>query len=119
MKIKDCNVCVFRKGKNNKIKGVKIPEGTGKCTRPDGHCDPDVVCGGIGQGAVFRRTPLTFRKLADNLRETANFTDDPARYREEHRAADELEITADEMEKVYQYAWIKTNCKVRQRFCIA
>ena len=48
--MKDCNKCEFKKGMMNPKKGVKIPGGYGKCIRPGGHCDPDIVAGGIGEG---------------------------------------------------------------------
>lgn len=35
-----CSKCRFRKGMGNKAHGVKIPGGFGKCTRPEGHCNP-------------------------------------------------------------------------------
>ena len=47
--MKDCNTCEYLKGMMNPKKGVKIPGGFGKCTRPGGHCDPDLVRGKIGQ----------------------------------------------------------------------
>jgi hypothetical protein len=91
---------------SSSTKGVRIPDGTGKCAHPDGrHCDPDIVCGVIGQGAVYRRTPELLRKEADMLRETANYTDDPARFRSENQAADELEKKAALMEKTDTYIW--------------
>lgn len=34
----DCNGCGFHKGMMNKVKGVKIPGNSGKCTRPEGIC---------------------------------------------------------------------------------
>ena len=97
--IRDCSKCVFRKKMASSTKGVKIPDGTGKCTHPDGHCDPDIVCGGIGENNVYRRTPEILRKKAELIRETANHCDDPDRYRSELRTAEELERKADDMER--------------------
>lgn len=54
--MKDCYECEFRRHMGSKIPGCKIPDGTGKCTRPGGHCDPDIVCGKIGEGPVIRNT---------------------------------------------------------------
>ena len=48
MEIKDCSKCEFRRMMGSRCKGVKIPEGTGKCIKNGGHCDPDIVMGGIG-----------------------------------------------------------------------
>jgi ParB family transcriptional regulator, chromosome partitioning protein len=48
--IKNCGECEFWRSRDNKRKGVGIPNGTGKCARPEGHCDPDVTKGGIGEG---------------------------------------------------------------------
>lgn len=44
----DCTKCPWHKGMANKKKGVRIPEGYGKCTRPEGHCNPARVNTGIG-----------------------------------------------------------------------
>ena len=41
--VKDCNMCRFHKAMISPKKGVKIPGRYGKCIRPEGHCDPDVV----------------------------------------------------------------------------
>ena len=53
--IKDCNSCRYWKRRGSKFKGVLIPNSFGKCTRPGGHCDPDIVNGGIGVGPLDRR----------------------------------------------------------------
>jgi len=47
--MKDCTTCEYRKKVTSKIQGQKIPDGTGKCTRSGGHCDPDIVYGYIGE----------------------------------------------------------------------
>ena len=47
--MKDCNACDFWRSRANRKKGVLIPGGFGKCTRPEGHCDPDIVKGKIGE----------------------------------------------------------------------
>lgn len=52
--MKDCNKCGYLKARINPYKGVKIPGGFGKCIRPGGHCDPDIVRGGIGEGPRVR-----------------------------------------------------------------
>jgi len=36
----DCSACQWHKAMSNSKKGVKIPGGFGKCTRPEGHCNP-------------------------------------------------------------------------------
>lgn len=52
MKTKNsCYKCQFW----DKTKGVSIPDGQGKCKRPGGHCDPDVVKGSQYVGAIFRK----------------------------------------------------------------
>ncbi len=52
--MKDCTKCEYHKTMGSRTKGVKIPHGTGKCTRPEGHCDPNIASGRIGQGPVIR-----------------------------------------------------------------
>lgn len=52
---KDCTKCKFKKAMISKFKGVKIPGGMGKCIRPGGHCDPDIVGGKIGGEGPIRR----------------------------------------------------------------
>ena len=52
--MKSCADCEYHRQMNSRKKGVKIPDGTGKCIRPGGHCDPDEVVGGIGQPRVIR-----------------------------------------------------------------
>lgn len=47
--IKDCNNCHWWRSRANKHKGVLVPGRYGKCIRPGGHCDPDVVRKGIGE----------------------------------------------------------------------
>lgn len=53
----DCRKCGWWRNRNSTRKGVRIPDGTGKCTRPDGHCDPHTVKGRIGEGKIIRREP--------------------------------------------------------------
>jgi hypothetical protein len=55
MSVKDCNKCGYWKRRRSKFKGVHIPDSFGKCIRPGGHCDPDIVNGGIGVGPLDRR----------------------------------------------------------------
>jgi ParB family transcriptional regulator, chromosome partitioning protein len=45
---RNCNICDWWKRKGSSIKGVLIPGSYGKCTRPEGHCDPKSVRPGIG-----------------------------------------------------------------------
>lgn len=45
----NCNDCPYWKRRNHKKKGVKISGGVGKCTRPDGHCNPEIVKKKIGE----------------------------------------------------------------------
>ena len=54
--MKDCNACDFWRSRANRKKGVLIPGGFGKCTRPEGHCDPDIVRGKIGDGPQMVNT---------------------------------------------------------------
>ena len=103
--VKDCSKCKFRKKMSSSIRGIRIPDGTGKCVRPEGHCDPDIVSLGIGQGVFRRRTPESLRKEADLIRETANYSDDPVRFRAENQAADELEKRADALERTEKFIW--------------
>ncbi len=56
--MKTCYDCNFHKRMSSPRKGVKIPNGTGKCTKQGGHCDPDVVKGKIGEGKVYRKKAL-------------------------------------------------------------
>lgn len=53
--LKDCTLCEMKRALRSRRKGVRIPDGTGKCIRPGGHCDPDIVPGQIGEGARVRR----------------------------------------------------------------
>jgi len=55
MEPKNCMKCLHWARVANSRRGVKIPDGVGKCTRPGGHCDPDVVKGKIGVGAIIRK----------------------------------------------------------------
>jgi hypothetical protein len=55
----DCTRCGWWRKRNSIRKGVQIPDGTGKCTRPEGHCDPHTVKGRIGEGKRERRTDET------------------------------------------------------------
>lgn len=43
--VKNCKVCQYHKNMNSHKEGVHIPGGTGKCTRPGGHCNPEIVAG--------------------------------------------------------------------------
>lgn len=54
MTLKICEGCEYKRAMGNKKKGVRIPDGYGKCIQPGGHCDPDVVSGGIGNPDVAR-----------------------------------------------------------------
>lgn len=47
-KMGDCNRCEYWKSMSNPRKGVRIPNGFGKCTRARGHCSPATPRGGIG-----------------------------------------------------------------------
>ncbi len=44
----NCNDCDFWRSRISRKKGVLIPGGYGKCTRPEGHCVPHTARGGIG-----------------------------------------------------------------------
>lgn len=44
----DCNTCPFLKNMMNKRKGVRVPGGFGKCTRPEGACENPTPAKGIG-----------------------------------------------------------------------
>lgn len=39
----DCNACAWWKRKGSPRRGQMIPRGFGKCTRPQGHCNPEKV----------------------------------------------------------------------------
>ena len=39
--MKDCSRCGDWRPSSSRISGVVIPGGTGKCIRPDGHCNPE------------------------------------------------------------------------------
>jgi hypothetical protein len=49
---KNCSCCEYWRSRGNKKPGVLIPNGTGKCIRPEGHCNPEIVKGKIGEGLV-------------------------------------------------------------------
>lgn len=51
----NCVVCQFHRGISSRLRGVKIPDGAGKCTRPGGHCNPDFVISKVGFDIVDRR----------------------------------------------------------------
>jgi hypothetical protein len=46
----DCLRCEHWRSRASRIKGVTIPGGTGKCIRPEGHCNPEKPRGYIGGG---------------------------------------------------------------------
>lgn len=54
-KLKDCYDCEFWRRVTSKLAGRKIPDGKGKCIRPEGHCDPDIVKGEIGNPPILRK----------------------------------------------------------------
>lgn len=39
----DCSTCQWWKRKKSPRRGQPIPGGNGKCTRPQGHCNPEKV----------------------------------------------------------------------------
>lgn len=39
----NCNICDYKRAMVNKLKGVKIPDGPGKCTKPGGLCPAKVA----------------------------------------------------------------------------
>jgi len=46
--VRDCNRCDCWRGMSNrKYSGVRVPDGSGKCCRPGGHCNPHTVRGKI------------------------------------------------------------------------
>ncbi len=53
-KIKSCDSCPYHKMMGSPKPGVRIPDGQGKCIRPEGHCDPDIVTGYISEGNRIR-----------------------------------------------------------------
>lgn len=53
--MKDCHNCQYKRRIGSRLKGVRIPDGEGKCIRPEGHCDPDIVPGKIGEGPRIRK----------------------------------------------------------------
>jgi len=53
--MKDGHNCQYKRRMGSRLKGVRIPDGEGKCIRPEGHCDPDIVPGKIGEGPRIRK----------------------------------------------------------------
>lgn len=51
----NCYSCDFWRNRNSGKKGCRIPDGKGKCTRPDGQCDPEIVKGEIGKDPIYRK----------------------------------------------------------------
>jgi len=60
----NCNACDFWRSRINRKKGVLIPGGYGKCTRPEGHCAPHTVRGGIGHVDPARQVREIIQQLA-------------------------------------------------------
>jgi hypothetical protein len=55
--IKDCRACAYHKMMGSPKPGVRIPNGQGKCIRPEGHCDPDIVTGYLNEDGPRVRHP--------------------------------------------------------------
>uniref|UniRef100_A0A6M3M2M0 Lin1244/Lin1753-like N-terminal domain-containing protein n=1 Tax=viral metagenome TaxID=1070528 RepID=A0A6M3M2M0_9ZZZZ len=56
----DCNFCQNWRNRNSSSPGVKVPGGTGKCIRPDGHCDPAIPRRKIGETLDYSQDFLNF-----------------------------------------------------------
>lgn len=47
----DCNTCGLHKSMSSKWKGVRVPNGYGKCLCPGGHCNPQRAFGEADDGS--------------------------------------------------------------------
>jgi len=67
MKKKSCLTCDLWRKRASKKRGVLIPGGMGKCTRLEGHCNPDIVGGKIGEGQMMNaKNVRNLLTIADN-----------------------------------------------------
>jgi len=67
----NCNDCDFWRSRINRKKGVLIPGGYGKCTRPEGHCAPHTVRGGIGHVDPVRQVKEIIQQQAQENEQMA------------------------------------------------
>lgn len=52
--MKNCTNCEYWKKLKSSLKGVRIPGSFGKCIRPSGHCEPEIVNIGFGNRKIGR-----------------------------------------------------------------